>query len=39
MAKFVNSFRYFFCSDNIQRDNFISRLFGIFNEEIVHYWC
>jgi hypothetical protein len=35
----MKSFKDFFCSGNLQRDNFLSRLFGIFNEEIVHYWC
>ncbi len=33
------SFRDFFKSGNQKRDKFLSRLLGIFNEEIVSFWC
>ena len=33
------SFQDIFCSKNVARDKFLSRIFGIFNEEIVRTWC
>ena len=33
------SFERLFKSDNAKRDKFLSRLFGVFNEEIVRLWC
>src|SRR5438552_1274581 len=28
-----------FRSPEIARDNFLSRLFGLFSEDVVRYWC
>jgi len=33
------SFQDIFCSKNVARDKFLSRIFGIFSEEIVRIWC
>ncbi len=33
------SFQDIFCSKNVARDKFLSRIFGIFSEEIVRTWC
>ena len=33
------SFRDIFCSKRGDRDKFLSRIFGIFSEEIVRIWC
>jgi len=35
----TKNFNGFFHSDTKTRDKFLSRLFGIFNEEIVRIWC
>ena len=39
MDSAVSPFERLFHSDNSARDNFRSRLFGLFSEEIVRYWC
>ena len=39
MMKAIRVFEDFFRSDESARDKFLSRLFGIFNEEIVRIWC
>lgn len=33
------SFQEIFCSKAVARDKFLSRIFGIFSEEIVRIWC
>ena len=35
----MESFEEFFHSPEPDRDKFLSRLFGIFNEEVVRHWC
>lgn len=35
----MRSFEEFFHSSEPDRDKFLSRLFGIFNEEVVRHWC
>ena len=35
----MSSFESIFRSDSPTRDKFLSRVFGIFSEEIVHCWC